>query len=270
MSKTICEGGEVDNCFHRILPLSQESGKGWDLLSERAPLLPRGWYELSRFPQADRVEFTRAFWQAQLGPHLSGARQEGRFAAFLDQLEDVEIVLTQPKADYPLEAHMLYTLKGREGALGMYGAPPATPAAVAHLRQQFAHLSLPDAYFSFLTIHDGFNRYLDRGIVKIHEMARIFQSVQQHLAYTVLNASDGVEREAIHTVPFYEGIEVGSYHCFDAAPGQEQERGNYALPLKVGNDRYEVVSSPVEKIFSTFIEWLLYYLEDREKIFTRS
>ena len=55
--------------FHRVIALQERVDTVWEQAIDLAPSLCRGWYELSKLPKEDRLEFTREFWLKKL-PYL--------------------------------------------------------------------------------------------------------------------------------------------------------------------------------------------------------
>lgn len=98
--------------FHRVINLSTY-GLDWEALSSEIPAFPRGWFELSRLPASDRIEFTRAFWVSQL-PFISAKCNEG-LESFFDQLENIEIYATQLNPGQPFDVYMIYVLQNDAG-----------------------------------------------------------------------------------------------------------------------------------------------------------
>ena len=48
--------------FHSVITLHHAPDIDWPAISRLVPDLCKGWYELSRLPTKDRIEFTRDFW----------------------------------------------------------------------------------------------------------------------------------------------------------------------------------------------------------------
>lgn len=249
--------------FYRVIALHHEPDLDWEELSQKIPLLPRGWFELSRLPTEDRIEFTRAYWMAKI-PFISPneSHLEERLDTFFQSLDDIEIFATQSKPDHPFDVHMVYGLKEATGFF--HGSPPAADLALDNLRKQFAHVNLPPDYLAFLQIHDGFSKYTDTGLIKSRDMARVFQQLQHLLSEEILVRPDGQGIDPSSLIPFYESFGLHCYQCFYADWYPEEEMGNIYFSE---NDR--TISNFLDRnhleenlAFSTFLGWLVFYLED--------
>lgn len=249
--------------FHEIIALHTDKNLSWDTLIEKIPMLPRGWFELSRLQNEDRIEFTRDFWLSKL-PLVSedDARLQKRLEDFFSTLEEIGIVATQCKEGQPFEVHMIYHVKDDVGFF--QGGPPASEEGVANLIKQFGQVILPVDYLAFLRIHDGFSKYTDTGLIKSREMARTYQRFQQMLADEMLVHSDGEVINCTNLIPFYESFGLHCYQCFYADWYPEEEMGNvyfsdYDRTISLSLD----ANHPEENLsFPTFLSWLVFYLED--------
>lgn len=247
---------------HRLIALQDVPNLNWEEISTQVPLLPRGWFELSRLPLEDRKEFLGDFWLSKLGhtPALTEA-VELKIREFFDSLEDLGIFVTQATAQSPFEVHMHYELKGGEGFF--YAAPPASEDTRVHLQRQFAPIILPPDYLAFLSIHDGFTRYSDTGILKSKEMARVYQKLQHLLAATTLMHADGELIDPTTLIPFYESAESHLYQCFYADWHPDDEMGNVSFSTYDAcmSDLSDPESYREHFAFPTFAEWLVFYLD---------
>lgn len=249
--------------FHQVIALHQEPDLNWDELSRQAPLLPRGWFELSRLSSEDRIEFTREYWLAKL-PFISPneSHLEERLDTFFESLEAIEIFVTQTKVDQPFDVHMVYGLK--EAAGFFHGGPPASELTLDNLRKQFAHVNLPPDYLAFLQIHDGFSKYTDTGLLKSRDMARTFQHLQQLLSEEILVRPDGQGIDPSSLIPFYESFGLHCYQCFYADWYPEEEMGNiyFSEPDRTISNFLDRNHLEENLAFTTFLGWLVFYLED--------
>lgn len=235
----------------------------WEEIQQLVPTLPRGWYELSQFPQEDRIEFTRGFWLSKLP--ISGSRleiEEQKIEEFFDSLESIEVFATQVKAPFPYETHMLYTLKN---GLGYFqGGPPVPPHQFEAVKKQFAQFPLPNDYLAFLEIHDGFSKYTDTGMIRAQELARTYRKLQEILDGEDLIRPDGEVIDSMKLIPFYESYGLHSYQCFYAEWFPENEMGNVffsTFDYSVSNflDKERLYANLA---FPSFVSWLGFYLED--------
>lgn len=255
------EYDRTNELFYKVLPL-QESKIEWDELSKMIPYIPRGWFELSRLPVQDRVDFTRAFWFSKLPFETVSSHVEQKMEVFFDELEDVEVYATQIEQGNPFEIHMVYTLKE---SLGFFqGGPPASDDQIETLKKQFFHLDLPSDYLSFLSIHDGFSKYTDTGIIKTRNMSSNYSKFQEILKNEMLIRPDSQVINPVSLVPFYESFGLHCYQCFYADWYVENEMGNVYF-----SEHDRAISNFLDEArleenlaFPTFLAWLLFYLED--------
>lgn len=255
------EAGKGESHFHKVIALCDQ-GVAWDEISLLSPLLPRGWFELSRLAIEDRVEFTRDFWLSQLRPSLPDDGCEERLLLFFDRVDDISLFLTQEHSTAAFEAHMVYSLKGDRGFF--HGGIPSSSEALAIFAKQFGHFAFPKDYLSFLKIHDGFSKYTDTGLIKTKEMARHYMRFQEtEDGKTILSpASEPIEPQDL--IPFYESAALHCYQCFFTRWSPHGEAGNvyYAQIESFVDELFEERRLDENFAFPTFSEWLLCYLED--------
>lgn len=249
--------------FHTVIALHEEPTRRWEEVSAQVPLLPRGWFELSRLPKHDRIEFTRDFWLSKLLPTLPDETELAeKCADFFDRLEDVGVFLSQESEGSPFEVHMAYTLKEGEGFF--HGYPPATKENIAALVRQFGHITFPRDYLAFLEIHDGFSKYVDTGLIRTRDMPRIYQRFLQVIGRNDVVGPQGEVLNPASLVPFYESFGLHCYQCFFADWYSDEEMGN--IYFSEGDNAMSnfLDSSHLEDqlAFPTFAAWLMFYLED--------
>lgn len=249
--------------FHKVIALHEKTGIEWEVLSKDIPLLPRGWFELSRLPLEDRLEFTKGYWFAKL-PFLAsdGMNLEERLEIFFEHVEEIAIFATQTSPQQPFDVHMVYGLK--EGQGFFHGSPPANKESIATLVKQFAEFILPHDYLAFLEIHDGFCKYTDTGLIKMREMARIFMKFQELLEDAILIGPDGEQINPSHLIPFYESSQLHCYQCFYADWYPREEMGNvhYSEIERAMSNFADERRWEESQAFPTFMRWLVNYLED--------
>lgn len=107
-------------CFHQVIALHEAPDIDWHTISKKVPTLSKGWFELSRLPTKDRIEFTRDYWLTKL-PYREGFSEF--IVRFFDALDDIGIYVTQKKFDDPFEINLVYSLKGDSGFY-RGGSPP--------------------------------------------------------------------------------------------------------------------------------------------------
>jgi hypothetical protein len=249
--------------FHKVISLHESFDLKWEAIAELAPLLPRGWYELSRLTAADRIEFTHDYWQSKLPfvPNTS-VSLEKRLKEFFENLEEIGIYATQAKKGGVFEVHMVYTLAQERGFF--QGNPPASEEALDRLIKRFGHIHFPPDYLAFLQIHDGFSKYTDTGLIKSSDMAQIYQRLQRLLAEEVLKGPNGQIIEPEHLIPFYESFGLHCYQCFYADWHPEEEMGNiyFSEPERSISNFLDPQNAEENLAFSSFLGWLIFYLED--------
>lgn len=232
--------------FKEVIPVENLD---WEEASKRAPMLPRGWYELSRVSAQDRVEFTRDFWLDRLPYHPSAHPQ---IYEFFDRLDDVCVMLTRTK-DEEMKAELVYSFA--DNSSFFRGKEPAKEDDLEDLKAELG-VNLPKDFLSFARIHNGFGKLSDIGVMPIEEMAAAKRRVME----LVLRAPEPMKVDAGTLIPFYEAF---GFQCFyaDWYPGTEM--GNVYLS---GIDY--TISDVTEKVewmenlaFPTFIEWLNTYLQ---------
>ena len=127
--------GPHDN-YHVVIPLHESPTLSWNEIFQKAPVLPKGWYELARLPSKDRVEFSHDFWMSKL-PY--GVQTNKLLERFFASLEDVAILVTQKKFDDPFEANLVYCLKGSDSFFR--GNPPIDAEGLQEIEDLFCLIS---------------------------------------------------------------------------------------------------------------------------------
>lgn len=258
------EDEDHEGHFHKVIGLHEEPYLDWETLSRQIPRLPRGWFELSRLELQDRVEFTREYWFARLSKVVpADITFEERLFSFFDKLEDVAIFATQEVSEGPFEVHMVYALKDDSGFF--HGYPPATADNLALFAKQFANFTLPPDYLAFLSIHDGFSKYCDTGLIKTRDMARYYSRFQQVNAQEVILSPEGQIVDPKSLIPFYESFALHCYQCFYADWYPTTEMGNIYYAEKIEDPALDFLSQNFlddNFAFASFLGWLMCYLED--------
>lgn len=250
--------------LHQVIALHELKEPHWDLLSEQAPLLPRSWFELSRLPLEDRIDFTRGYWLSKL-PLLppQGTDFTKRIQLFFDAIEEIGIFLSQERPGLPFDVHMIYALEGQDAFF--HGSPPASKEALENLQRQFSHIRFPKDYLAFLEIHDGFSKYTDTGLIRVRELPRTYLRFQEVLSGEIL-LNDKEEIVAPKSlIPFYEFSILHAYQCFyaDWYAHEEMGMGNVSyVPHEPDSDGIVENHLEMHMAFPTFLSWFLFYLED--------
>ncbi len=261
--REIFEGGDLPEHFNQVIALHERPEMSWETVTEKVPSFPRGWYELCRLPSRDRIDFTCEYWLSKL-PLLAPTEGhvEERMTTFFESLEEIGIFVTQERATDPFEVHMVYELKEASGFY--HGRPPISSSAFERLKNQFAHVDLPEDYLAFLQIHDGFSKYTDTGVIRSKELPRVYQHLKELLGAEIFVRPDGVLIEPTSMIPFYESFGLHSYQCFYIDWHPHRGMGNVYFSE---HDRTMSNFLNEERLtenlaFSSFVSWLVFYLED--------
>ncbi len=246
--------------FHSVISLHETPEINWSELRRKVPSLPKGWFELSRLPSRDRIEFTRDYW-------LSKISYREKFAEFLmrffENLDDIGIYITQKKFADPFEVNLVYSLKDDSGFYR--GGPPASEEAIVRLRKEFPDVQLPADFLAFLRIHDGFWKTTDStGIIPSSQMRGLYEQFQEMVTQIeILKTSEGDEVDPTTLIPFYESFGMPYFQCFWSDWYPEEEMGNVYF-----SDLTKTISFSRERGFNlenmsfpTFFDWLKFYLE---------
>lgn len=249
--------------YHKVIALHHENEMTWDEVLKVVPSFPRGWFELARLSQRDRIDFTRDFWLATL-PYNTN------FHPFLTEffalLEDVGIFITQKKYDDPLHAHIVYSLSNNRGFF--HGDTPILDTHLAVLQDLFPDHILPVDYLAFLKIHDGFSKATDcTGIIRSTDMLDRYKNFQSLLASKgpIPKSGGGAVVNPKTLIPFYESFGMPFYQCFWGEWYPEQEMGNvyYSAETNTISEIRKGLGSETLS-FANFLDWLKFYLEQVE------
>lgn len=239
--------------FYSVISLQDCPDNSWDVLFQLAPTLPKGWYELSHLPLGDRIEFTRDYWLTSIGFH---PLFEQFLTHFFFQIDDIGIFLVQEKKGGHFIPEMVYSL-GEEGGF-FRGKVPANEGNFDLLESQFRSTTFPKDYFSFLRIHDGFCKSTDStGILSSLELFSVYQELKldQQL---ITSGSRIVNPKTL--IPFYASFGQPYFQCFWQEWYPQGEMGN--VYFRAEQTSISDITRPSEEMaFSTFIDWLIFYLE---------
>lgn len=251
--------GATRGHFHDVIPLHGNSDITWEMVLEKVPTMPKGWYELSRISPKDRIEFTYEHWCAVLpiSPRVAES-----ICHFFESLDDIGIFLVQKKADRPFDVQMVYSLKDNGGFYR--GALPADEPSIVSLQKAFEKYILPVDYVAFLNLHDGFWKTTDcTGITFSKSMPIKYVQFQEMLAEeSVITTSKGEAINPKSLIPFYESFGMPYYQCFWGDWYPEQEMGNVYYSSETQTISNTKADDPSETLaFPTFMDWLAFYLE---------
>lgn len=239
--------------FYDVIPLHEVKNSSWQEMVKNAGDLPQGWFELSQLSIKDRIDFTCQYWLKTL-PYIPHVHQF--LENFFSRLDNVGVFLTKQHFDSAYACEMVYSL--RDGSCFFHGLPPCKEEAIHALNQKFQN-TLPEDYLSFLQIHNGFSKFLDKGLILAENL--------NSLSYEKIVAdSSGNEINPKNLIPFYESFEEKKYQCFFME----------WVPINfVGNVFYSSQENLISEIkdpkkwaenlaFPTFLDWLILYLEGIE------
>ncbi|MBS4167529.1 SMI1/KNR4 family protein [Parachlamydia sp. AcF125] len=262
---TISDDDSPKGCFHSVIALHDNPDIEWEFISEQCPGLCRGWFELSRLGAADRVEFIREYWLSKLPYHPNLSQFLINFFGLLD---DIGVFIVQKKYDDPFEAHLVYSLRGNSGFYR--GRTGISEGNLAELQRAFPNYIFPPDYLAFLHIHDGFSKSSDcTGIAPSQNLESLYNNFQLMLSqYEEIGITgNGRTVDPKTLIPFYESFGMPFYQCFWAEWYPENEMGNVyysGLTHSISNTQSSV-SSLESMAFPTFLDWLMFYLEQVEE-----
>lgn len=254
----VSDAQEGGNNF-KVVVLHDTPDVSWEDIKETVPTLPRGWYELSRLKQEDRIEFTRDYWIAKLPYHPESTCC---ITKFFDRVEDIGVVIAEKHLGEPHVPHMIYSLKEQ----GFYhGRAPMGEEDLKVLHTLFPDVLFPQDYLSFMEIHNGFSKTTDTGIVS----TKIFPEVVKRFFTLVKEdhpplTTKGKPVNPHSLIPFYESFGMPYYQCFWKDWYPESEMGNvyYSGSAHTISDLVDESLCVEQMAFPTFLGWLFFYLEN--------
>lgn len=252
--------GAPNGHFHKVIALHEAPDIDCETLCQLVPDLSKGWYELAILNTKDRIEFTRDYWLDKL-PYRKGVNEF--INTFFAGLDDIGIFITQKKFDDPFEASIIYSLKGNRGFYR--GGSAASEEQIAEAQRLFPDYILPADYRAFLMIHNGFWKTTDcTGVTRVGQLGDLYNRLQNHFSEGMrVQTSDGDPVNPKTLIPFYESFGMPFFQCFWGEWYPESEMGNVyfsgetntVLFAEGGNSKTENMAFP------TFLDWLLFYLE---------
>ncbi len=249
--------------FHKVIALHDSPHVRWESISQLAPDLCKGWYELARLNPRDRIQFTHDFWLSKLPYH---PKFDTFLANFFDSLEEIGVFIVQKKFDDPYQTNLVYSLKGDVGFFR--GALPVSEEEILNIEKTFPSFILPSDYLAFLRIHNGFCKATDcTGITPSTQVKDLYQNFQALIQQEgPVTTTKGTIIDPKTLIPFYESFGMPFFQCFWAEWYPEQEMGNvYYSGLTKSISDVESSDSPSETMaFPTFTDWLMFYMEQIE------
>lgn len=246
--------------IHNIIALHENPGYEWEAIHKLVPSLCRGWYELAKLNQKDRIEFLTDFWLSKL-PYRQGVSEF--LGSFLQNVDDVGVFVTQQVYEGLYEAQIVYCLKGDNGFYT--GLPPANENQIQALQKQFSEWMLPQDFLAFLQIHDGFSKTTDStGIIPSNKIFEHYQQFQDMLTQNeIIRTMAGTDVNPSTLIPFYKSFGMPFFQCFWTEWYPEEEMGNvyYSGQTKMIMINENEGPSEDSMAFPTFMDWLKFYLE---------
>lgn len=248
--------------FHSVIALHDDPEITWKSLEKRLPNLCKGWFELSRLPSKDRIDFTRDYWLTTL-PYKP--KNHEALIVFFGQLDDIGIFIVQKKFDDPYECRFVYSLQNGKGFY--HGGIGLKEREIESLQKIFPDVLIPEDFRLFLQIHNGFSKSTDTGVLRVEEFEECYRRFQQLLeAGDPVLLEDGSSVDPKSLIPFYESFGMPVFQCFWKDWYPEQEMGNvyYSnFTRSISDGRTGKIGA--EKLaFPTFLDWLCFYLEGIE------
>lgn len=244
--------------FHRVISLHDNQDLDWSAVKELAPTFPKGWFELARLLERDRIDFTRDFWLSKMPYRPLSTEALNKFFGSID---DIGVFLVQNQDEH-FEAQMVYSLAQNSGFF--HGNIPATDNEIIALQKDFPDYILPVDYLAFLQIHNGFAKLTDTGIIKSSEMKAQYLGFQEILdKEDAIVLPDGNRANPRSLIPFYKSFGMSFFQCFWGEWYPENEMGNvyYSGVTKTISDCTKSDYRIETMAFETFTDWLMFYLE---------
>lgn len=245
--------------FSKVISFHDCPDMDWENLCDSIPALPKGWHELCQLPRNDRIQFTLDYWLAKLPYHL---HLDEAISQFFGELDDVGCFATQVKKSDPLKVEMVYSVSQNRGFYR--GAIPASEEDVIDLQKLFLDYILPEDYLAFLQIHNGFCKTTDcTGIMSAEKVASTYKQLQALIASQgMVTTTSGNPVDPKGLIPFYKSFGMPYYQCFWSGWHPEQEMGNVYYSGEMNSiSEIGTGESSEAMTFPTFLDWLIFYLE---------
>ncbi len=137
----------------------------------------------------------------------------------------------------------------------------------APIRLYHEVISLPEDYLAFLTIHDGFSKHTDTGIIKTKHLPEVHDQLIQEFDQSLSEFSAHEQIVVLaDLLPFYESFGQSSYQCFFSRWRPHGQACNvyYSMSEKSISDLSHRVRWQENLAFPIFLDWLIFYLENIE------
>ncbi len=244
--------------YHKVIALHETPQMPWEEIREKMPSFPKGWHELAQLPSDDRIEFIRDFWLSTL-PFVSHVHTF--LNDFFNGLDDIGVYLTQSQFDSSYECEIVYSL--RDDTSFFHGAPTSEERIEA-LKNDFNDI-LPEDYLAFLQVHDGFSKHSDTGIIRSRDLRLICDRLQEKIQNEAIYCGKQMI-EPKELIPFYESFGQPAFQCFYLSWTPMNSPGNVYYSMAEGkiSDVHDQNSWNQNLAFPTFLDWLVFYLEEVE------
>ena len=236
--------------FYEVRFLQEEPDTNWDGVGKLG--LPRGWFELSRIAQTDRVEFLFDFWMGVLPYHPIATEA---IRDFFSELDDVAVVMSRQSKEEPWRSELVYSL--RDNSSFFRGLPPAKEAHLPAVWRELGQ-ELPRDFQAFLHLHNGFGKLTELGLLPIEELPRERRRIIEQIVRQDKPLRSGDTLVDPHYLyPFYEDYGGGA-QCFSAEWYPGSEMGNvYFSGIDYTVSDTSMQSGWSEQMaYATFLEWL--------------
>lgn len=244
--------------FHHVIPLHENQNMPWEKVVVKVPKLCKGWYELVHLSPKDRIEFTFEYWLSRLPFHV---RELENFKQFFASLDDIGLFIYQEGSSSAYDAQLVYSIKENGGFF--HGRIGATDEEINQMSNSFIETALPEDYYAFLRLHNGFSKATDTGILNTNSMLKNYEEFQNLLNEEPLRSPNGNIINPHSLIPFYQSFGMPVFQCFWTDWYPQNEIGNVYLSFltKTISDTQKNISSTENLAFPTFLDWLFFYLE---------
>ncbi len=245
-----------DSNVQEVIYLSEEKNINWDEISEKVPDLPRSWFELSRIPTEERIEFVADSWLSRLSFNPMATPYISRF---FSRLDDIAILIV--KRDFEYSVEMIYSFS--DNSSFFRGFPPLGEEDVRLMKREVG-VNLPRDFLVFIRLHNGFGKLTEPGIIRAEDLMTAREGVRRILtnADKVIQwQGQVIDPESL--IPFYEDYGLNSFQCFFSDWYPNSEMGNVYLSginYTISDTANRIFWSE-QMAFSSFLEWLAMYLE---------
>jgi len=239
-----------------VLILSEMEKAQWDELEKMVPTLSRAWFELSRIVREDRILFTRDFWLDTI-PYQPSVQSS--IHHFFHSLDDVAVLVAKIEGIW--QPQLVYSLQ--DNSCFFRGLPPAPMDSFLELQEEL-DFAIPQDWRTFCTIHNGFGKLSELGLLKVEEVMPAKRRLMKAIYDADVEVKSGdrwIDPDAL--IPFYEAFGLHSFQCFYVDWYPEDEMGNvYFSGIDYTISNTHIPSEWNDNgAFCNFSQWLVSYLE---------